>query len=63
MDDVEKYQSFVDAEWNIIYEKLDQCVKSGAQVWFCTPITKSLLLALLRLIFKYEWECTPCILH
>jgi len=28
----EEYQSFVDAEWNIIYDKLDKIVKSGAQV-------------------------------
>lgn len=28
----EDYQSFVDAEWNIIYEKLDKIVKTGAQV-------------------------------
>ena len=26
------YQSFVDAEWKIIYEKLENCVKSGAKV-------------------------------
>jgi T-complex protein 1 subunit eta len=28
----EDYQSMVDAEWNIIYEKLDKIVKSGAQI-------------------------------
>lgn len=27
-----QYQSIVDAEWNIIYDKLDKCVKSGAKV-------------------------------
>lgn len=32
ISDPSKYQSIVDAEWNIIYEKLDLCVKSGAQV-------------------------------
>ena len=26
------YQSIVDAEWQIIYEKLDKCVDSGAQI-------------------------------
>lgn len=26
------YQSIVDAEWQIIYEKLDNCVKCGAQI-------------------------------
>ena len=26
------YQSIVDAEWQIIYEKLDKCVESGAQI-------------------------------
>jgi len=28
----EEYQSIVDAEWNIIYGKLDKIVKSGAQI-------------------------------
>jgi len=32
IDDPDKYQSIVDAEWKIIYDKLDQCVKSGANV-------------------------------
>eukprot|EP01123_Difflugia_compressa_P002642 TRINITY_DN133_c1_g1_i1.p1 TRINITY_DN133_c1_g1~~TRINITY_DN133_c1_g1_i1.p1 ORF type:complete len:549 (+),score=127.57 TRINITY_DN133_c1_g1_i1:96-1742(+) len=27
-----EYQSFVDAEWNIIYDKLQKCVDTGAQV-------------------------------
>lgn len=27
-----QYQSIVDAEWKIIYEKLEKCVQSGAQV-------------------------------
>jgi len=30
--DPEKFQSFVDAEWNIIYTKLDNIVKTGAKV-------------------------------
>jgi len=30
--DPDQYQSIVDAEWSIIYEKLDKCVESGAQV-------------------------------
>lgn len=30
--DPDQYQSIVDAEWNIIYEKLDKCVQSGAQI-------------------------------
>merc|ERR1719446_1312193 len=30
--DPDQYQSIVDAEWNIIYEKLDLIAKSGAQV-------------------------------
>merc|ERR1719313_1442306 len=30
--DPDQYQSIVDAEWKIIYEKLDLIVKSGAQV-------------------------------
>eukprot|EP00201_Polytomella_parva_P007898 CAMPEP_0175068362 /NCGR_PEP_ID=MMETSP0052_2-20121109/17631_1 /TAXON_ID=51329 ORGANISM="Polytomella parva, Strain SAG 63-3" /NCGR_SAMPLE_ID=MMETSP0052_2 /ASSEMBLY_ACC=CAM_ASM_000194 /LENGTH=547 /DNA_ID=CAMNT_0016335385 /DNA_START=97 /DNA_END=1737 /DNA_ORIENTATION=- len=32
LDDPAKYQSIVDAEWNIIYEKLANCVKSGADI-------------------------------
>lgn len=32
IDDPDQYQSIVDAEWNIIYEKLDLCVKSGAKI-------------------------------
>ncbi|CAK4080300.1 unnamed protein product [Aphanomyces euteiches] len=32
LDDPTQYQSIVDAEWNIIYDKLDKCVKSGAQI-------------------------------
>ncbi|KAA8544421.1 hypothetical protein F0562_022433 [Nyssa sinensis] len=27
-----QYQSIVDAEWNIIYDKLDKCVQSGAKI-------------------------------
>ncbi|CAK9871642.1 unnamed protein product [Sphagnum jensenii] len=32
LSDPAQYQSIVDAEWNIIYEKLDKCVKSGAKI-------------------------------
>lgn len=32
IDDPTQYQSIVDAEWNIIYEKLEKCVASGAQI-------------------------------
>lgn len=32
LDDPEKYQSIVDAEWNIIYAKLKACVDSGAKI-------------------------------
>ncbi|RHY59888.1 hypothetical protein DYB30_008479, partial [Aphanomyces astaci] len=32
LDDPSQYQSIVDAEWNIIYDKLDKCVQSGAQI-------------------------------
>lgn len=32
LSDPTKYQSIVDAEWNIIYDKLDKCVKSGAKI-------------------------------
>ncbi|CDP20558.1 unnamed protein product [Coffea canephora] len=29
-----QYQSIVDAEWNIIYDKLDKCVKSGLKSFY-----------------------------
>lgn len=32
LSDPSQYQSIVDAEWNIIYDKLDKCVSSGAKV-------------------------------
>lgn len=32
LDDPAKYQSIVDAEWNIIYDKLAKCAESGAQI-------------------------------
>ncbi|KAL2457250.1 T-complex protein 1 subunit eta [Abeliophyllum distichum] len=32
LSDPLQYQSIVDAEWNIIYDKLDKCVKCGAKV-------------------------------
>jgi len=32
LTDPSKYQEIVDAEWNIIYEKLDKCVACGAQI-------------------------------
>ncbi|GMH81425.1 hypothetical protein TrST_g12006 [Triparma strigata] len=30
--DPDQYQSIVDAEWNVIYEKLDKCIDSGANI-------------------------------
>lgn len=30
--DPDQYQSIVDAEWSIIYDKLDKCIQSGAKV-------------------------------
>jgi len=30
IDKPEDYQKIIDAEWEIIYEKLEACVKSGA---------------------------------
>ena len=30
--DPKQYQSIVDAEWSIIYDKLDACVKTGASI-------------------------------
>lgn len=30
--DPDQYQSIVDAEWSIIYEKLDKCVESGIAI-------------------------------
>lgn len=32
LSDPSQYQSIVDAEWNIIYDKLDKCVQTGAKV-------------------------------
>ncbi|XP_065828337.1 T-complex protein 1 subunit eta-like [Oscarella lobularis] len=32
LDNVEEYQAIVDAEWTILYEKLDKIAKSGAKV-------------------------------
>lgn len=32
LSDPAQYQSIVDAEWNIIYDKLAQCVASGANI-------------------------------
>lgn len=32
IEDPSEYQSIVDAEWKIIYEKLENCVKTGANV-------------------------------
>ena len=32
ISDPAMYQSIVDAEWSIIYDKLDKCVASGAQI-------------------------------
>ena len=32
LNDPSQYQSIVDAEWKIIYDKLDKCVESGAKV-------------------------------
>jgi len=32
IEDPSQYQAIVDAEWNIIYEKLEKCVESGAQI-------------------------------
>lgn len=32
MTDPSQYQSIVDAEWNIIYDKLAKCVESGAKI-------------------------------
>lgn len=32
IDDPTLYQSIIDAEWDLIYEKLDICVKSGANI-------------------------------
>lgn len=32
LSDPLQYQSIVDAEWNIIYDKLDKCVRSGAKI-------------------------------
>jgi T-complex protein 1 subunit eta len=55
LSDPLQYQSIVDAEWNIIYDKLDKCIKSGAKIvlsWLatgdlatqvCTPLQNIIL--------------------
>ena len=32
LSDPAEYQSIVDAEWNIIYDKLAKCAESGAEI-------------------------------
>jgi T-complex protein 1 subunit eta len=32
ISDPDQYQSIVDAEWQVIYDKLDSCIKSGANI-------------------------------
>jgi T-complex protein 1 subunit eta len=32
INDPDEYQTIVDAEWRIIYEKLEKCVESGASI-------------------------------
>lgn len=32
IENPDEYQKFVDAEWNIIYQKLDNCIKTGAKI-------------------------------
>lgn len=32
LTDPSQYQSIVDAEWNIIYDKLEKCVQTGAKI-------------------------------
>lgn len=32
LTDPTQYQSIVDAEWNIIYSKLDSCIATGAKI-------------------------------
>jgi hypothetical protein len=42
ISDPDQYQAIVDAEWDIIYSKLDSCVATGAQIILSKlPIGKS----------------------
>ena len=47
LNDPAQYQAIVDAEWNIIYEKLDKCVQTGAKVWINALQVHSLSVAFL----------------
>ena len=54
VDNVEEYQKVVDAEWNILYDKLDRIHKSGAKVNFQTRINDSVCLQ--HDIVNYLWK-------
>jgi len=34
LSNLAQYQSIVDVEWNIIYEKLNKCVNNGVKIMF-----------------------------
>ena len=52
----DQYQAIIDAEWRIIYEKLEACVASGAKVCdFVNFIIKIRFLSLL-LLYKYPFD-------
>lgn len=53
LSDPAQYQSIVDAEWNIIYDKLDKCVNSGAKVVLSRLAIGDLATQVLIIFFNY----------
>jgi T-complex protein 1 subunit eta len=53
LSDPSQYQSIVDAEWNIIYDKLDKCVQSGAKVVLSRLAIGDLATQVLIIFFIY----------
>jgi T-complex protein 1 subunit eta len=62
LSDPSQYQSIVDAEWNIIYDKLDKCVQSGAKVVLSRLAIGDLATQVLIVIFyrSYLFHIIAC---
>lgn len=62
VEEVSEYQAIVDAEWKIILDKLDSCVKSGANIVLSNfQLVTWLLSTLLTEIFSVLVESLPVI--
>lgn len=61
LSDPSQYQSIVDAEWNIIYEKLDKCVESGAKVVLSRLAIGDLGTQVVTFVFSHN-DCISSIL-